>query len=98
MRFSFPPRGKCATKSRDFWNKHLLQYAALSMVDRVPGLAISENNPSEYAGNYLNALRLLPNTDVPEVFHVEAEGHKVDPLLTAFRPELCYDYGFSRWF
>lgn len=71
-----------------FLNKHTLQYAALSMVERAFMLAISNDNTSEDAGDDQDAIWPIGSTGVPEIFNVEAHGLKADQLLTAFTPDL----------
>lgn len=58
------------------------------MVHRASKLAISENNASNDAGDNRNVVRLIYNTGVSKVFHVEADGLEVNPFLTAFTPDL----------
>lgn len=75
---------------------HTLKYAAMSMVDRASWLAISENNASENAGDDRDAVWSIANTGVLEVILVEADGLKVDPLLTSSLPDLRDDHCFPR--
>lgn len=83
-----------------FWilDKHALQYAAFSMVERASKLAVSKNNASENARDDREAVWLIDNTGTPEVFLAEADELGVDPFLTALMSDLWDDHDFPFWF
>lgn len=71
-----------------FLDKHTVQYAAFSMVDRASKLVISVDNASEDTTDDWDLAWLIASTGVPKLFLLEADGLEVKPGLNAFMPNL----------
>lgn len=68
------------------------------MADEDSRLAINEYNASEDAEDDWDAVWLIADTDVTEVFLVEAGGLEVGPVCAQFMTNLRDDCGFPGWF
>lgn len=76
-----------------FQDKQTLQQAAFSSVVYASGLAVNNNMASDSVecAEISSAI-----TAVSEVFIVDAQGIKVDPLCTTFTPDLWDDHGSTQ--
>lgn len=68
------------------------------MVDRAFLVVLREDNASEGASDNGDTVWPIAIIGVPELFLLEVNELKVDPLLTAFTPDLWDDYAYPRWF
>lgn len=65
-----------------FLDKHTLQCAALSIIERASKFAIYKDNASRNAGDVLDAAWSIASNGAPEVFLVETDEFEVEPLPT----------------